>query len=284
MQALAIAHYYEEFKMTINEVKKQAILLKAFLKQKDIDIKLSSCYQIIAKMNGYDDWNTMSAQLKKQVSNKIQVKQTRLNLDVEIIEGALYSLLHVACGVNSYPDNFTVNKNEDGEITGFTLQAFQIKNKDNEYKRLEVDGNLKFNTSNVAERKFILGAQLGSVIENILSNYAYEDFSGKNLRGRSPRFGKFDPGGLVKFAENTSLDKKSPIMEFSGINPSDHPKLIKLKHFIEHQEPVADVRIFLIKVKEFLDEQYYVGWGGTHIHIKNLDNSEGPMIAIIKYK
>ncbi len=47
------------------QFKKQAQILKEFLNKKDATITISTCYLAIAKMNGFKDWNTMSAWLKE---------------------------------------------------------------------------------------------------------------------------------------------------------------------------------------------------------------------------
>lgn len=51
--------------LSIESAKKQARLLKVFLNEKYSDISHSSCLQALAIINGYQDWNTMQAILKK---------------------------------------------------------------------------------------------------------------------------------------------------------------------------------------------------------------------------
>jgi len=49
--------------LTIEKVKEQAKILKTYLSI-DREISHSSCLHAIAKINGYNDWNTMQAMLK----------------------------------------------------------------------------------------------------------------------------------------------------------------------------------------------------------------------------
>lgn len=51
----------------------------------------------------------------------------------------------------------------------------------------------------------------------------------------------------------------------------DHPLLISLQLFLEQQMPVHDPRAYLKEIKKILENKYYIGYGGTHIHIKSLD-------------
>lgn len=47
-------------------IKNQAKILQDFLKQNNTPISHSACLQVIAKMQGYKDWNTFSAELNKE--------------------------------------------------------------------------------------------------------------------------------------------------------------------------------------------------------------------------
>jgi hypothetical protein len=59
--------------MTEHTIKKQAKILQEFLKQNNTTITYSSCLQALAKMNGFKDWNTLSAQLilKQEVKDNL---------------------------------------------------------------------------------------------------------------------------------------------------------------------------------------------------------------------
>ena len=52
----------------IKDPKKQAAILKEYFKSKNIDVKLSYCYEAISKMHGYENWNTYSAILKRGIN------------------------------------------------------------------------------------------------------------------------------------------------------------------------------------------------------------------------
>ncbi len=53
--------------ITLTEIKRQASILKDFLKQNNSEISQSSCLQAAALMHGFKDWNTASAALKSKV-------------------------------------------------------------------------------------------------------------------------------------------------------------------------------------------------------------------------
>lgn len=55
--------------LSIDVVKKQARDLKAFLNKNNSEISISSCYQAIAIINGYPNWNTMSAIMNNKSEN-----------------------------------------------------------------------------------------------------------------------------------------------------------------------------------------------------------------------
>lgn len=76
------------------EIKKQAKILKSFLSNQNQDISLSSCYQAIAKMNGYKDWNTMSAELENQADPTAVKKSEFIGDHVEIAETALLTIVN----------------------------------------------------------------------------------------------------------------------------------------------------------------------------------------------
>lgn len=257
---------------TLSEMKSQATILKNYLKQNNATITHSACLHAVAKMHGYKDWNVMSAYLSKQESNDF------LNLNSNVIQGALYSILQATCGIESNPENFTVKTNQAGEIIGFALKGLKADN----LSEAEIDGKLKFDTLDYSKRQFNLGIHLGSEIEKILSHYAFEDFSGTTLRGRTPRYSKIDMVGLIKESENTSASKMRSSLKFEAdIKPEQHPKLIELKKFIEEADRVNNVKEFLILIRESLDQYYHIGWGGDHIHFKKLGDSNGNIIAII---
>ncbi len=63
--------------ITLTEIKRQAVILKNFLNQNNSAISQSSCLQAVAQMQGFKDWNTVSAALKsklKQNSLPVEVK------------------------------------------------------------------------------------------------------------------------------------------------------------------------------------------------------------------
>ncbi|HAU0369115.1 TPA: hypothetical protein JBF73_07855 [Legionella pneumophila] len=47
--------------MSIDKVKKQATILKEYLKEANIEMSHSSCLHAVAKIHGYKNWNTLSA-------------------------------------------------------------------------------------------------------------------------------------------------------------------------------------------------------------------------------
>lgn len=50
----------------LEQIKAQAKILKEYLREGGFDITQSSCYNAIAKMNGYENWNTFQAKLKTE--------------------------------------------------------------------------------------------------------------------------------------------------------------------------------------------------------------------------
>ncbi|MFU8797091.1 MAG: hypothetical protein ACNA7Y_00065 [Gammaproteobacteria bacterium] len=185
---------------TMSEVKSQAHILKDFLKQKfltqkNYTLSLGSCFQAISKINGFKDWNTMSAYLSEQE------KPTS-------------------------PPSHKPN----GDM-------FDSNDKLVSTEAPEDSPNLVF------RRASDVPVDFSAVVEHDVSI---------NLDDRYP--------------------KKYPSLELSDdVRLDNHPKLIKLANFIGRQKPVANPRVFLLHVKEIVGTEYYVGWGGEHIHIKTAD-------------
>ncbi len=77
----------EHIMLSIDSVKKQAQVLKSFLNEKFGDVSHSSCLQAIAKINGYEDWNTMQSIIKNNsgidMSNDIEERLENLEFYVK---------------------------------------------------------------------------------------------------------------------------------------------------------------------------------------------------------
>ncbi|HLX52375.1 MAG TPA: glyoxalase superfamily protein [Aquella sp.] len=52
-----------QIELTKDLIKAQVKILREFLKENNIDLKQSSAYQVISKMYGQKDWNTLSTLL-----------------------------------------------------------------------------------------------------------------------------------------------------------------------------------------------------------------------------
>jgi hypothetical protein len=50
--------------LTKEFIKNQILLMREFLKTGGMDIKQSNAYNLLARMYGFKDWNTLSAMLK----------------------------------------------------------------------------------------------------------------------------------------------------------------------------------------------------------------------------
>lgn len=66
-RAAILKDYLEQEKITHSsqDVIKQAAILKDYLKQKDIKLGQQSCLHAISKINGFENWQTMSAIIKR---------------------------------------------------------------------------------------------------------------------------------------------------------------------------------------------------------------------------
>lgn len=77
-----VGNYY----MNLNAIiKNQAVALKAFLSEKNINLPQTTCLHAIAVINGYKNWNTLNAIL----SGKIELPEAQ---DIEGIEDRLSNL------------------------------------------------------------------------------------------------------------------------------------------------------------------------------------------------
>lgn len=54
----------------LEEIKSQAQILKEYLREGGFNITQSACYNAVAKMNGYENWNTFQAKLKTIEGNQ----------------------------------------------------------------------------------------------------------------------------------------------------------------------------------------------------------------------
>lgn len=289
---------------TLIEIKKQAHLLHDFLKKNNSTIKLSSCFQAMAKINGFKDWNTMLARLKTQADS---VKQTRGYISgfVEIDEVALLSL---------------ANKGSDGQLDedSYRLLCAMLFRLENNSPFVKLDGlakilwmnqerftqtltkliraryiNCIFNSNSgeyiiqVNPNHFWKGnpekhdeviecymkqVENNQIADEIAAELYVKRITKSGLRGKKP-VENIDSSEVIAFAEHQNSKNyyptKIPFLKFENSNtPNKHPKLKALQNFLKQQKSVADPRVYLEKIKEVLGESYYVGHGGTYIFIK----------------
>ena len=51
--------------MNYIKIKNQVKIMRSFFKEKDILLCLGHCYELVALMNGFENWDTFRAHLKK---------------------------------------------------------------------------------------------------------------------------------------------------------------------------------------------------------------------------
>lgn len=293
----------EEFKMmSVIEVKKQATILKDFLKQNHLEITHSSCLQAIAKINGVKDWNTMSAMLQRYEADK----PTEINnaAHVLIFEPALKKILKLERENKFNADahtllNFFLNKllndsmhvlyrfdhlNELGEawtrhrLSGAMNQLLHAKfidiNSDFEGEMIYINPSFFWKGSPEANIKAINDYENRIALSTMGGNEA--DITTVTYTGQygKPSLQRDDMLEFVTELRNQSkyYNKKVPELFFDDlISPEKHPELLKLQADLKKEKAVADPRIYYHKIKSMLESKYYVGHGGAHIHIKSLD-------------
>lgn len=286
---------------TLTDIKKQASILKEFLSQTSSAISHSSCLQALAKINGYKDWNTMSAHL----NNEPPVKTNSFFGQTIQISEAVFTVFfnETICGIfsedayqvfnlilNNLKENSLVTKKISRKSLGKMWSSTRFDNalkqlKDTKFIHTSFDDD---NSLIVTINPFFIWygtpEKHAEAIELFDQSIAYVDslttqnlfsgnFSNANFVDKNENS---DLASVIAFAEKRNLKniypKEKPLLQLdASVNIEEYPRLKILELFLKEQEPISDPRIYLNKVKEILGSEYYVGFGGGHIHIQSLD-------------
>ncbi len=291
--------------ISLIEVKRQAALLKDFLIQNNTAISQSSCLQAVAKIHGFKDWNTLSAALKRQpqqpkennfwgepiqISDSVFLAMSNHGHAGNFGEDA-YRLLTVI--LRNLKDNSLTVKNityrslwEKWTPQRFDNALNQLLNEKFIHRTYDDNENLvitinplffwRGNPEKHLEAIELFNMAIVSVNGLIPTIEFPENHNKSSLRSKKITSSNADISSIIAFAEDRNSKNSSPrkmpsLRLCDTVKLEDHPKLKTLQLFIKQQSPVSDPRILLMKVTEILGEKYYVGFGGTHIHVKTPD-------------
>lgn len=292
--------------LSIAEIKRQASLLKDFLSQTNAAISQSSCLQAVAKMHGFKDWNTLSANLKKLPMTAVK-KKFWGSKSIEISEAACVSMSNYGhdgkFGGDAYhllnvillkiKENSLVVKGitnrslwerwTQSRFDSALQQLLAVKfihcTYDNNEKLIITINPLYFWRGD--EEGYVEATQLFDVAIASTGGYLppieFPQDSGKfDFQIKEANRDNVDISSVIALAEernqNNYYPRKVPTLRVcDSVVLADHPKLENLQRYIAQQKPISDPLIHLIKVHDTLDGEYYVGYGGTHIHIKTPD-------------
>lgn len=290
--------------ISISDAKKQATVLKKFLAQNNSTITHSSCLQAISIINGFKDWNTMSAMVNPhdinqpddlQGSEHIKIFQsalnhmTKLERDGKLDEDGYRLLWFVLNKLSVNSANvlfFYRNISELGKEWSrhrFTIAINQLVFA----KFIDVNADFDGFLITVNPSYFWKGDDQTNIkaIDNFNDEETLRNEGQDNPDFSSSRIelvGETNPeiSEQVEFIaemrnNNSHYPKKAPnIIFFDQAQSYKHPDITKLQLLLRNEKDVADPRVYFTKIKAALEGKYYVGYGGAHIHIKSLDERD----------
>jgi hypothetical protein len=251
---------------SIQNIKKQAKTLKALLDEMNVQISLSQCYEILAKINGFKDWNTMSAHLDQHELKDTATKLIPFHLPRELLEGVASELITSANKSSDLREVINVEKHPNN----IDLSIDCINQK--------FTSDIENPSSDPKKNMYYLGIELAnSLIKKIVD---ISDRSNTKVNFRKPLLTRGNYLKVVRKAEKEEQNQKQKSMlhiECEDVNFKKSQAFKKLTEYVATLAPVYNPLVYLLKITDFIPKKYYVGWGGGHIHIKENEK----LLAII---
>ncbi|GEM_PF-4803125 len=260
--------------ITLTEVKNQAAVLKEYLKQNNSGISHSSCLHAIAKIHGYRDWNTMSANLEKKQKSKLDFvvepnQEAVFDLfDDQIMGGVLYYLLDT-CQVTS------IEKINNKIVPSYVFYVEDTK--------LEVECHTYDNITDLNEKRFLQGKYIGATIIDILEK-RFQKFIGKSsiYSGQESLDRKLKrEESASKTLERCNFVGKKMKFNFCSESFSTNQTLNNLKSYVE-KNSVLNIKSYL-NMLSILTDEFGVGTSDSSLEIIGV-NSEDNAALITENK